>query len=700
MIEKVHVIFKTHLDIGFTEMADQVREQYKQLYIPKAIQLAKQLEADGGQARFIWTTGSWLIHEYMKSGESCAREMEEAIEKGYIRWHGLPFTTHTELLDASLFSYSLTLSEKLDSRFGMKTISAKMTDVPGHSRSIIAHMAKNGIQYLHLGVNPASKVPAVPELFVWKGADGSDLIVNYADNYGNVLELDGLKDAMVFAHTGDNCGPPSAEEIKLEFARLAERFPGAEIVASTMDAFAEKLQPLKHLLPVVHEEIGDTWIHGSATDPKKIAQFRELLRLRRKWLAEGRMDINSHEHGDFSDNLLLIAEHTWGLDEKKFLLDFKNYSLSEFQAARTANIVSEDAITAKYAYIGAFAMNEFDQLSQDLYKNKEKFIRTYTMFESSWSEQRAYLTKATDALSAELRQEALDAIAALEPQQLDIPTDSMEIPLFTPVRLGQFTVQFGEDGSLLQLCDQQGKSWADDQHRLGQFVYETFGPENYHHWFERYVENIGVTYSWADADFGKPGFENLLPVPRHVLYAPRVVTLVRCEGEEADRVFVSLKLPALTLESFGAPADVHLEYVFSKQRKSVEVTLSWFGKQANRLPEAIWFSFAPKVNNSNLWKLDKMGEWISPLEVVKDGNRNLHGVQKGIVYDGAEGRLMLETLDAPLVAPGRRRLLQFDNTFAPLEEGFHYLLYNNVWGTNFPMWYEGNDKFRFVISLS
>ncbi|WP_240344358.1 hypothetical protein [Paenibacillus sp. SYP-B3998] len=47
-----------------------------------------------------------------------------------------------------------------------------------------------------------------------------------------------------------------------------------------------------------------------------------------------------------------------------------------------------------------------------------------------------------------------------------------------------------------------------------------------------------------------------------------------------------------------------------------------------------------------------------------------------------------ETLDAALVCPGERRLLQFDHSLPPLTGGMHVNLHNNVWVTNFPAWYE------------
>lgn len=45
--KKVHVVFKTHLDIGFTNMAAHVLRQYMEEYIPKAIALADILVAEG-----------------------------------------------------------------------------------------------------------------------------------------------------------------------------------------------------------------------------------------------------------------------------------------------------------------------------------------------------------------------------------------------------------------------------------------------------------------------------------------------------------------------------------------------------------------------------------------------------------------------------------------------------------------------------
>lgn len=699
-IKKVHVIFKTHLDIGFTDLARNVIDKYFKLFIPRAIQLAEELRNEGGTAQFVWTTGSWLIHEYLKQAdEEQTRNIENAIAAGSIMWHGLPFTTHTELMDPALFEYGLSIAQKLNAKYGKSTITAKMTDVPGHSIGMVPLLAKNGIRYLHLGVNPASKVPSVPEIFVWRAQDGSEVVVNYANNYGNTVQIDGFDEVMVFAHTGDNCGPPSKEDIEAEFARLSERFPGAVIQASTMEFFASRLVAMKDRFPVVYEEIGDTWIHGAASDPTKIQHYREMLRLRNRWVAESRLDPQSKEYADFCDHLMLIPEHTWGLDEKKFLTDFKHYSLIDFHAAREADAISKDAIPDKYNYIGSFAMNELDSLSSELFASANK-KQSFKFFESSWQEQRDYIHQATQCLSEDKQLEAATAIQALVPDAQEEWQEGNSLNPRTNYSFGLFQVEFDWDGSICKLVDSQGKVWADESHRLGVFEYETFGLEHYHHWFQNYVVQWSKTYHWADADFGKPGMEFAEPKPEHGRISPDLVRITARSVEQFDLVRVQLAMPSESVEVHGVPREICIDYKFHKHCQMIDFELSWFDKMAYRLPEASWFSFALKVDNPNLWKMDKMGARISPLEVVKNGNRNLHAVNSGVYYQGADGKVSIETLDAPLLAPGGKRLLQFENSFVSLDGGMHFLLHNNVWGTNFRMWYEENAKFRFKISLN
>jgi hypothetical protein len=51
-------------------------------------------------------------------------------------------------------------------------------------------------------------------------------------------------------------------------------------------------------------------------------------------------------------------------------------------------------------------------------------------------------------------------------------------------------------------------------------------------------------------------------------------------------------------------------------------------------------------------------------------------------------------------SPGAPSLMNFHDGQPPLRQGMHFNLYNNVWGTNFPMWWEGDFKARFQIRIS
>ena len=75
----------------------------------------------------------------------------------------------------------------------------------------------------------------------------------------------------------------------------------------------------------------------------------------------------------------------------------------------------------------------------------------------------------------------------------------------------------------------------------------------------------------------------------------------------------------------------------------------------------------------------------------------LHG--SAFFYQDEKLSLEIHSQDALLVSAGQPSLLNFSNELPDLDNGFHFNLYNNVWGTNFPMWFEDDSLFRFSIRL-
>jgi hypothetical protein len=166
---------------------------------------------------------------------------------------------------------------------------------------------------------------------------------------------------------------------------------------------------------------------------------------------------------------------------------------------------------------------------------------------------------------------------------------------------------------------------------------------------------------------------------------------------DGHRILADLEVP--DAGESGCPREINVETFLPDCEPTVKLTLKWFNKPASRLPEAIWFSFTPLISQDGQLEMDKMGQAVSPRDVVKGGNRNLHGVIRGVSYQDKRSCFQLETLDAYLLSPGRRSLLIFDNQRPDLTGGLHFCLFNNTYSTNFRMWFEDDMQFRFAMKF-
>ena len=194
----------------------------------------------------------------------------------------------------------------------------------------------------------------MPPLFRWRSPEGAEVILLYESGYGNAFPTPDGKEALCFGHFSDNFGLPDERGVAEIYANVRKAFPNADTSTSTLDRFAEALIPFRESLPVVTQEIGDSWIHGVGTDPLKVAEYRALLRLRKTWRANAKADeLDSIDR--FERGLMMIPEHTWGLDEKTFLVDYDYYVVALFQAARSGEKFRkfEASWVEQHAYIPA-----------------------------------------------------------------------------------------------------------------------------------------------------------------------------------------------------------------------------------------------------------------------------------------------------------------------------------------------------------
>jgi hypothetical protein len=439
-------------------------------------------------------------------------------------------------------------------------------------------------------------------------------------------------------------------------SQLAAQFPNAEIVACNLSDMAKAIAPHRDALPVVTQEIGDTWIYGVASDPLKVARYREVARLREHWISAGKLALGDATDIALLRRLLLEPEHTWGTDTKTWL-DFDNYKPADLERMLDT--------------------------------------KNYKVVQFSWQEKRKDLLDAVATLPEKLRVEAQDAIDKLKPAEPAIGAGSR--PAGKAVQTAHFVLGLDpKTGAITRLLNRTtGVEWAGDNNPIGLVAYQTLSPKDYDTFIKSYLT---TTADWAFKDFGKPNIDRFGAASR--TWLPGSTTVHVEETADAHRILIQPRFEdeeAFQSGRASFPRKVYVELLLPKAEAAIHLNLSWFQKPPTRLPEALWLTFNPKVPDPKQWKLDKSNELVSPFDVVESGNRHMHALSKGFEIASGTDRFEVVTLDAPVVALGERTPLLFSNQQPDLSRGIHSCLYNNAWGTNYIMWYGEDARFRYVV---
>ena len=656
-VKHVLAMFKCHFDAGFINTQAAVVHKYFAQYFPEAITVASESRQSGND-RYVWTTGSWLLYEYLEQASpEDRRRMEHAIAQGDIAWHAIPFNWQTEMMDASMISASIALSHSLDRRFGQTTTGAKMTDVPGHTRGLISPIAAQGVKFLDIGVNGGSTPAEVPPLFVWKDTSGASIVVMYHHEYGAVTTVPGSDLAIAIVVRGDNSGPHTPAEIAKIYADLSGQFPNAKITGTNLTEIANAVEPFRHNLPVITQEIGDTWIYGVASDPVKVARYREIARLRRSWIAQGKFLAGDATDIALLRRVLLEAEHTWGTDTKTWL-DFDNYTPADL--------------------------------------SKMLDTKNYKVVEFSWVEKRHDLFEGLATLPAPLRDEAQASIRALVPKEPQL-LNAAPHPAGKEMETTHFIIALDPDtGAIHRLRNKTtGYEWASPDHPIALVSYQTLSAADY----SRFIANYLITKAdWAQKDFGKPNIERFGAKSQE--WQPTLTNLEVAQDAQGHRLLARLDIR--DPEAFGSgrasfPQKMYLELTMPSNEPVIHLVFSWFQKPATRLPEALWLTFNPNVPDQQGWSMDKSDEQVSPFDVAVAGSRHLHAVCTGFNYHNGDKSFVVETIDAPLIATGEKSPLNFSRAQPDLSNGIHCGLFNNAWGTNYIMWFGEDMRFRFTL---
>eukprot|EP01090_Pellita_catalonica_P011857 TRINITY_DN2446_c0_g1_i1.p1 TRINITY_DN2446_c0_g1~~TRINITY_DN2446_c0_g1_i1.p1 ORF type:complete len:760 (-),score=113.06 TRINITY_DN2446_c0_g1_i1:691-2970(-) len=724
-IDVVHVVFMNHLDVGFDGIdpiigyAFNVLNKYFDIYFPRAFNTSdymREHQAEYPNQHYVYTTHPFLLSLYLNCPDpdewiypdggllpntpppdrlhcpnaTMVARMRDHILRGDIYWHAFPFNAEAEMYDASLFSAGMELARILADDFGFSpTITMSQRDVPGLTRGAIPLLLQQGVKAITVGVNGASSPPDVPKAFIWrdpKNATSEILAMWHPGGYGGIkisdcVIVDGLRHALAFAFRGDNAGPHTVPEAAQVFSTLQQEFPNSDIRGSTYDAFVRKLETVRSVLPVVTEEIGDTWIYGCPSDPVKVAQFRAVMRARTSCVESGVCRSSDATFRNFDRLLLKLGEHTWGLDVKTFLDDWVNYSNADFH--RTKKLES---------------------------------ATNYRIMENSWIEQRSFLTNALKALTkdpryAPLLTQILGEFAELKPSPLKF--EHLDVHGFTKVPQSEWSQPFAFGNVVAQLNISAGfldkvsvggvEVAAGGNTFLGRYEYHTYTEK------EDYLEKFWPDYTycpsctWGYKDFTKFNM-TAAASPEHLVVLPVLEEVYMSKSKSA--LLMRARMPEKVVRDYGAPEIVWTNVTFSQSggEQLAWIELVLLNKTATRLAEAHFFSFAPVQDAPAEWGMSKLGSWINPENVNRNGSNHLHGVDEGgVKLTDATKTIVLRSRDVAVVNPGRPDGFPTPMATHPsLSEGMHFVLVQNIWDTNYIMWFpfveqDKNLQYRFDV---
>jgi len=722
-LREVIVVFKTHFDIGYTDLARNVVAHYRTGMIDRALAVCDQTRTLPPEQRFVWTLPGWPMTQLLGPQQTQERRQRilDAVRDGRFVWHAFPFTVHTESLDLEDLVRGMRFSSELSRSLGRPLPrAAKMTDITCHTWLLPTLLRHAGVEFLHLGCNAACPMPDVPTLFWWEGPDGSRLLTMYAGDYGTGLTPP--RDWphatwLALIHTGDNQGPPSTADVQALVARAARDLPGIRVRMGELSDFADAIRRENPDLPVIRADMPDTWIQGILSMPQEtgiarntrpaIGALESLNTLLRIWGVS--VPSAAATVAAAYEQSLLYGEHTWGIDFKRF--GRRLYGAAwEAARARGAYALAEES----WAEHGSYARRAESLTTPALAANLDALARAVNVagprivvfnplpWERSGIAEVAVPAGVPAGLADAETRKAVPAerlgdrirflASAVPPMGFRTYVPSNGEPETRTLRVdrasatltnGQLRLRLDPArGTIAELHGVNGGDLADNSspYGLGQYLYERFDADQIKSYLDAYLRQ---KVDWAKADLGRTDFPTAKEKP-YAAASPKNFALEFREGPVS--ITATMRAPA----SEAVPHAVAIAVTLYRQRPYVDIEWTITGKRPDPWPEAGWLCFPFAIDRPRV-ELGRVGSLVNPaVDFRKATNRDILCLNTGLRITGQDSKgVGLCPLDSPLVSLERPGLWRFTRDFVPTKPAVFVNLFNNAIATNFQQWASG-----------
>ena len=738
-VTDIIVVFKMHFDIGYTQWAEGVLQQYSGPMLAKTLQAIDETSGLPETEQFVWTVPSWPL-KYML--ENCSPDLkirlEKAIREERILPHALPITFETEASDLESLVRGLTYASEINRRYGLPLPrDAKLTDVPSHSHVLPTLLRNAGVDILHIGCNPGSASPDVPTLFWWEGPDGSKLLTfNWAEYYGSGILPPkdwNHKTWLAMIHTNENTGAPTPEEVAELLKSAKEQMPNAHVRIGRISDFYDQLMKENPELPVVKGDMPDTWIHGFLSTPREIKLSKKLQRETfnteilntqlNSWLGSSEPVDKFIDRA--TENMMLYDEHTFGVAmthnnqqgwsyNDEFLI---NKSLGHYSYAEASWQEKANRIQTAERIVKPIMNQQLKQLAASVSVEGKRIV-VYNAL--PWPRNGrvnffAGIYQKNFTIYAVKEVESGEIIPVYNDKNLvsfearDIPATGYKtyIPVLEPIkRKTEITVRIDErnnaiensyfkliinpsTGALKSVYDKiNKKEMVDvaDEDGFAQYIYEQFGQEDLTRYNKAYVKP--GSESWANQEMGRPSVPD----------AERKVFKGTCEKIVYRNMGNAVRASVFGKTDDPGKQSYIVTYTLYENQSYIEIDWGINGKRPDAKPEAGWLSFPFNLKQPE-YRLYRTGGIVDPKkDFVARSNQDYCFLNTSMtMFDETGTGYALNSPEAPGISIGERGLYQFSGRKVPKGSKVYVNLYNTQWGTNFAEWIEGSFSSKLYI---
>ena len=736
-LKEIVIVYKTHFDIGYTQLARDVCHQYRTEMADKVLEAIERNAHQPKEKQFVWTLSGYPMSQILGPEQAPDRreKISRAIRSGNLAVHALAFSMHDETFEPEDLVRSLGWSSAIAREHGLPLPrDAKTTDVPGHSWILPTVLTHAGVKFFQMGGPLVNKTFNLPRLFWWEGPDGSRLLTLYRNEYGTEqLPPKGWpSSAWLFLHmTADNEGPPPPNVVEADLAFYKQNAPGVKVRVGKLEDFADLVLAEKPELPVVRSDIPDPWIHGllSHPDTTRLAHnlrpsfptLDALTTLEKTWGLH-RPSVRA-ALAEAYRNSALYSEHTWGLATQHYIRQLHGQPWEEmlargwspvYETLEASNREHDDYIVrARLAVENPLA----DALSTLADHVKLSGARIVVFNPLPWprdglvqvnansfaaangvrcadTQQRARVARsdgaalegppkiatfvAKDIPPLGYRTYVFENVPATEPAPLLAVSETnhtMESAFFKVVLDPQH-------GRIASLVDKRANRELVDTNApqgFGQYFYERFGRKEITDYLNTaiYPQYTAHRNIMAKGDLPESTYQSGLPKN------------LKLRFEESPIAVSGVMFGTLPGPGPAQTVAIRLTLYADLPVADLEVRCQ---KPLDAWPEAGWLCLPFKLAQPT-FRLGKLG---GDLDFAKDitvdwCNRRQLWLNTGVaVYEPSGYGVGVCPLDSPLVSLGEPGLHKAGATYQPQSARLFFNLYNNKWQTNFRSWTGGD----------